>query len=96
MPGYLPCGGAAIEDDYLPRLDHLGGRATDRDLAFWSEQLTSGEVGDSRRRGESSAMNTMEKTFLREFSQIAADGVLGDPHGLADFLCDDLSVSLEK
>jgi len=96
MPGYLPCGGAAIEDDNLPRLDHLGCRATDRDLALWSEQLTSGEVGDGGRRGQSSAVDTLEKTFLRQFAQIAADGVFGHPHGLADFLCDDLSVSLEE
>ena len=41
-------------------------------------------------------MNTLEKTFLRELSQIAADGVLGHAHGLAYFLRDDLSVSLQE
>jgi hypothetical protein len=92
VSGDLKRGRPAVQNHHLSRPDHPGARLAQCNLLVCGEILASGEVHHRRRGWQSSSVNTLQKPFLCQFSQVSPDRVLRQTKALAQRLGNDLAL----
>jgi len=88
-------GGAAVQDHDLIVVNHSGCRPADCDLSAGGQLLASRKIDDGGRCGQGATVYALEESFMREFAEIAADGVFGEAKFVADVLGNDLTILFE-
>ena len=73
-------------------VNHSGCRPADCDLSAGGQLLASRKIDDGGRCGQGATVYALEESFMREFAEIAANGVFREAQLAADVLGDDLAV----